>query len=476
MTQTNSLAFEGASNEYRLQRKGLLKGDADKVSGRELQYLWSRSHHLCRNNAAAITAKNRLQAHWVGTGITVKWDNDRMQTLWDNFAENPNVDGWGDLYNLQNLWAGGYFESGEVFSRMIIRKQEGMTVPLQLQTLEAEFLDPLFYNYEQNIRNGIQFDNFGKPTFYHFWKSSPYAMPIRSSFSVERVTVAAEDVIHIFNRERPGQWRGVPRLAAVMLPLYEMDELTDATLVRQKAAQALGWIIKKKESGALPLLGAMQTTPVQEVDQETGKTKKLQKIIPGGIHYLQPDEDFIFATTDDIGPNLVVLLEHQWHLIASALDVTYEQLTGDLSGVNYSSIRAGLIEFRRRVAVIQQLVFVNMAMKPLTARFQQLAGLYTNKDIKTASCKFIFPKTDWTDPLKDIQADILEVQAGFATLHEKLAERGVEDFEGHIKTLASEQGLDIVLSTNPKAGSKAEAKAPQNSSTRSATDNRNENG
>lgn len=475
MTTTQSLGFDGASNEYRLQRKGLLKGDADKIAARELQYLWARSHHLCRNNAAAITAKNRLQAHWIGAGIKVNWSSNALQKLWDSFASDPSIDSWGDLYNLQNLWAGGYFESGEIFTRMIVQRTPGQSVPLKLQTLEAEYLDPLFYAPE-NTNYGIKFDQFGRPLEYNFWKRNPYNLSILGTGTIERVAVPASDVLHIFQRDRPGQWRGIPKLTSVMLPLYEMDELTDATLVRQKAAQAIGWIIKKREQGALPLIGALQTEPVQSTDPETGKSKKLQKILPGGIHYLQNDEDFVFASTDDIGPNLVVLLEHQWHLIASALDVTYEQLTGDLSNVNFSSIRAGLIEFRRRVAVIQQLIFINLAIKPLTARFKELASIYTNLDVKTATCKFILPKTEWVDPLKDIQADVLEIQAGLATLHEKLGQRGIEDFEDHIKTLTEEQELSVVLTTNPSKNAKPDAKAGNNTSGRSMTiDRSNQN-
>ena len=32
------------------------------------------------------------------------------------------------------------------------------------------------------------------------------------------------DILHVFQRTRPGQWRGVPLLASVMLTIYEMDE------------------------------------------------------------------------------------------------------------------------------------------------------------------------------------------------------------------------------------------------------------
>lgn len=441
-------AFEGSSQGLRLEQKGLLSGGPDSLSARELRLLWNRSHHLCRNNPAAVTAKNRLVSHWIGTGIKVRWSDKQVQKLWNKFVKNPSVDGFGNLYTMQNLWGQAYFESGEVFTRMLTLNREDMKIPLKLQVLEAEQLDPL-YSTPNNIRFGIEFNRWGKPLTYYFWKRNPNDKFIYNEI-LERVPVKADDVIHTFQRERPGQWRGLPRLASVLLPLYEMDELTDATLVRQKVAQAIGWIIKKTGSGALPLLGDIESpsgTAVQE--NEALADKKIQKILPGGVHYLNEDEEFEFASIDDIGQNLLVMLKNHWHLIASALDITYEQLTGDLSEVNFSSIRAGAIEFRRRVAVTQQFIFVAQGLKPLTDRFAKLASVFegTPEDV---TCKFIFPKTEWVEPLKDVQADILEIRAGLATMRDKLEERQVEDIEDHIKQLAEEQGLDIVLDSNPK--------------------------
>lgn len=441
-------AFDGASQGFRLQQKGLLRGSPDSYAARELQLLWARSHHLCRNNPAAVTAKNRLVAHQIGTGIKVKWDNKKVQKAWDEFVADPSADGFGSIHNIQSVWGGALFESGEVFTRMLIKKGKGK-IPLKLQVLEAEQLDPRYSM--PNIRNGIQFEASGlSPTYYHFWKRHP-SHNLMAKLN-ERVAVKAESVLHMFNRDRPGQWRGIPKLTPAMLTIYEMDELTDAALVRQKAAQAVGWIIKKTEAGALPLLGGMEEVAEElpaETEDDMGGSK-IQKILPGGVHYLQKDEDFTFASIDDIGSNFVSLLEHNWRMIASCLDVTYEQLTGDLSGANFASMRAGLIEFRKRITLSQQLVFVNLGMIPLTEYFKELCSVYINREAGAARATFVFPKQEWVDPLKDAQADVLEIRAGLATLRAKLEERGVEDVEEHIQRVIEEQGYGVILSSNPK--------------------------
>jgi len=59
----------------------------------------------------------------------------------------------------------------------------------------------------------------------------------------------------------------------------------------------------------------------------------------------------------------------QLHAIAAGVGLTYELLTGDLSQVNYSSIRAGLIEFRRRMEALQWQLLVPGLCQPVWRRF-----------------------------------------------------------------------------------------------------------
>lgn len=439
-------AFEGATTGFRMEQKGLLSGDADSLAVREVEFLRKRSHYLCRNNALAITARKKLVTHWVGSGIKVRFNNKTVQAEWDKFAASPSIDGWGDLYNLQALWASGLFESGEVFTRMIIKDHPECKVPLVLQTLEAEQLD-IHYSTNRNVKTGIEFSPEGRPTAYHFWKEFPGSA--LNLHSPERVAVPAEDVLHLFQRDRPSQFRGIPHTAGAVISLFETDELMDATLVRQKLAQIVAWVVETEEN-IPPVLGTTDAEPDAGEPASEGRSAQIQTILPGGIHYFRNGEKLKFATTEDIGNNFVSYLSMQLRLIASSLGITYEQLTGDLSSVNFSSIRAGLIEMRKAVAITQQFIFVNLALEPLVKRFKELGGVYVNRNFISCKHSFVFPKNEWVDPLKDVQADVEEIRAGLATFEDKLAERGVEDIDAHIEKLKAFQKLDLVLSSNPE--------------------------
>jgi len=204
-----------------------------------------------------------------------------------------------------------------------------------------------------------------------------------------------------------------------------MDELTDATLQRQKAAQAISWIIENTSMthGIAPGTVRSSSNP-SDVDPNTGKRRVIIQANAGGAQYLNPGETIKFSSVEDIGSNLQVLLLDEWSKIASALGLAYHQMTGDLSEVNFSSIRAGLNELRIRVEMIQHLLFINLGLSKVTSRFQELVGIYESKALLDAIPVFYTPRRYGIDDLKDAQADLMEVQAGFEPMEAKLAERG----------------------------------------------------
>src|SRR3970282_2854989 len=89
----------------------------------------------------------------------------------------------------------------------------------------------------------------------------------------------------------------------------------------------------------------------------------------------------------------------QLRSIAAGMGITYEQLTGDLTGVNYSSIRAGLLEFRRRCEQFQHQVIVFQMCRPIWQTW-----------LDAASLSGALPKSGALDPNYDVKG----IPHGFA--------------------------------------------------------------
>ncbi len=126
-----------------------------------------RSRAAIRNDPWAASGLDKLVANIVGTGIKPKSEatNDRfrkkLQTLFLDWTDESDADGQLDFYGQQALAARAMLEAGECFIRLRLRKPEdGLTVPLQIQLLEAEFV-PWDYQVDMSnghrIRAGIEF-------------------------------------------------------------------------------------------------------------------------------------------------------------------------------------------------------------------------------------------------------------------------------------------------------------------------------
>ena len=153
----------------------------------------------------------------------------------------------------------------------------------------------------------------------------------------------------------------------------------------------------------------------------------------------------------------------QLHAIAAGVGLTYELLTGDLSQVNYSSIRAGLLEFRRRMEALQWQLLVPGLCRPVWQRFVATSQAIGALPDGVIDAEWTAPRFEAVDPLKDIQADILAVRAGLMTLKEAIARQGYDPAQVLAEigeTNAALDALGIVLDTDPRKATKTGAAKP----------------
>jgi capsid protein len=110
-----------------------------------------------------------------------------------------------------------------------------------------------------------------------------------------------------------------------------ISQLTDAMLVRAKVA-ALHAGFMTDADGTPPYDGDRKDSTL-DVSLE-----------PGAMMVLPPGKSVEFPNAPDQG-NAAAIFDGTLRMIAAGAGVTFEQLTGDYSKVNYSSARAALLEF-----------------------------------------------------------------------------------------------------------------------------------
>jgi lambda family phage portal protein len=398
--------------------------------------LLARSRELVVTNGYAANACEAFASNLVGDGIkpsSLIEDpalRDRVQRLWLAWTDEADADGLTDFYGLQAMVAREMFVAGECFVRLRPRRAEdGLLVPLQLQLLQSEMLPFDATETAPNgnrIRCGIEFDAIGRRQAYHFRRRHPGDSTDQGMITSETVRVPADEVLHIYRPIDAGQIRGLPHVAPAMVRLFLLDQYDDAELDRKKtAAMFAGFITKTAPEEQL--MGEIEAT------DDSGATVSLE---PGTLQVLLPGEDVKFSSPADVGGGYEAFQYRTLLSVSASLGLPYHLVTGDVRQANYSSLRAELVEFRRRVEQLQHGVIAHQLCRPVWARWLETAVLsgaldlpdFARSPARYRPVNWIPPRWDWVDPLKDIQAQVLAMEAGI-TSRRKVVEATGYDVE-----------------------------------------------
>ncbi|MBU0994110.1 MAG: phage portal protein [Proteobacteria bacterium] len=459
--------FEGAGTGRRLNTWGMSTSGPNASIFGSLSTLRSRSRELTRNNPLASGAIDSFVSNLIGSGISPRWQLDdielkkQIQELWADSTEEIDAAGLTDFYGLEAMVAHSVIESGEVLVRFRPRLPEyGYAVPLQLQILEADHLDESFNTVLSNgneVRMGIEFNKIGQKVAYHLFREHPGEFyHIKTN---DRVRIPASEILHIGRPLRPGQIRYRPWLSSVIVRLHELDQYQDAELVRKKSAAMFGGFITELPGDDT------EFTPLGKVVKKDTSNRDIVALEPGTFPILPPGMDVKFSEPADVGGNYEKWIKQELRSIARGIGITYEQLTGDLSGVNYSSIRAGLIEFRRLCIMLQKQLLSFQFCGPVARRWLDTAvmsGALTIPSFRKNRRRYYRIKWRpdgfaWVDPEKDQKAEQMAVRNGFKSRSQVVAELG-HDIEMLDAEIAEDNKrtdkLDLVFDSDPRKTAK----------------------
>jgi lambda family phage portal protein len=449
--------YEGATTGRRTEGWFTPSTSANADIQIDLRKLRDRHRFLVQNNAWVARAKQAVVSHAIGHGITSKLKaNKTAQKRWKAWTGSTacDADGRMDWAGLQALVMGAVFESGECLIRRRWRtKADRLAVPMQLQVLEADYLDHSKTEMlagGARIIQGVEFDAIGRRVAYWLFRDHPGDMIGRGGVS-ERVP--ARDVIHVYRVERPGQVRGVPWGHANIITVRDMDDCEDAFLFRQKIANCQVGVIYDENGAA-----------------ETNNPALSEGFQPGRFDYLKPGQKITFNTpppASDINP----MLRHYLLRLAAAYGITYAALTGDLSRVNFSSGRMGHLDMGRNVTQWQWLMLVPQLLDPVIAWFGEAIEL-TGVSAEGITAEHGMPRREMIDPGKEIAAIVAMVRAGLMTLPAAHRELGEDSEQLLAEYAAANDMLDdlkLILDSDPRKTARAGAKTAAKRSARSTT-------
>jgi lambda family phage portal protein len=178
---------------------------------------------------------------------------------------------------------------------------------------------------------------------------------------------------------------------------------------------------------------------------------------------LLPGEDVKFSSPADVGGGYEAFQYRTLLAVSASLGLPYHLVTGDVRQANYSSLRAELVEFRRRIGQLQHGFMAHQLCRPIWRRWLEtavLSGALDTDPITARPVQWIPPRWDWVDPLKDIQAQVLAMEAGL-TSRRKVVEGTGYDIEEVDRENASDakRAADLGLTYRASPGETQGARA-----------------
>lgn len=432
--------------------------DADSAGAGRLRAAFV-ARDMIRNTPLASRVQQVIANNVIGDGIIPKVVADTRQLRdalhaavvahFDTVA--IDADGRTNLYGLQRLIIQTVVESGEVLvRRRRLDRSAGLALPFQIQVMEADFLDTskdTVVGGGNIVREGIEFDPTGRRVAYWLFDYHPGAMRLSGAWWQSR-RVPASEVLHIYRQDRPGQMRGVSWFAPVALSLQDVADHQEAQLLRQKIAACFA---------------AFRVTPDSDADGGADPAGLSTSITPGRIQNLAPGEDIRFAAPPGV-ESYEEFTRSVLRSVAAGVGITYESLTGDLTGVNFSSARIGRMEMSRNMSAIQHLILVPQFLQPLARWFAEAWTVSQPTRLKSARLDWVPPPLPLVDPTREIPASIKAVRGGVKTRSQVIRELGYDPeavMEEHKKDAEEADLLGLVFDSDPRRTSSAGQMQPE---------------
>jgi lambda family phage portal protein len=460
-------------------------GSADADLLPDLDTLTARSRDMGRNNGLMAGAMQTLRDNIVGAVLRLSstpdyrllgWSREKArdwatstEAQFRSWAETTECDAsrTQNLLGLTLQALGGAMLNGDAVALPLWLPRAGQRWNTRLMMVESDRLStPLSLEHREDVRGGIEFDQWGAPTAYHVLKRHPgdhlglFGALGQRFLEWDRIPAftpwGRRRVIHLHDKERTGQSRGKPVVSAVMREFHMAGKYSSNELQASVANSLVAAFLESDldPESAAALFGekpreawASSVRQAQSIRQLKGASviplpagARLSSFTPGRPN--QAFEAFMLAS-----------LRH----IAAGMNMPYELLLKDFSKTNYSSARAALLEAwryfngRRRWLTDYwlRLVYELWLEEAVNAGAIEAPGFYENR-YAYLRARFIFGGRGWVDPVKEAQAAEMRIKAGLSTLEKECAEQG-EDYEEVLdqlqveKAMKTARGLDTVV-------------------------------
>jgi len=459
-----------------------LSADAEWLYDRDIST--ARIRDLLRNDGwgqaivdrqvdMAVGANFRISAKPDARALGISQDQadelaSQIEVRWRSFAEDPtfrcDAERMAPFAGIVGLACRELVGVGEALGVLRWLPRESWPYATAVHVVDADRLsNPHGQPDSDELRGGVQLGRNGEPVGYHIRKSHPGEVGMNVA-ALDWDYIPRFDqvngwerpkVLHCFERRRPGQHRGISRLAAALVKMRLLQRYSESEV---KAAALNGSIVgaiytQLGSEYASELLGEenVATNLEQLSDSRAGFYGARRVMDDAKILTMFPTDRLDLNTQPRQVTGFPAFQTAFLQSFAASIGISYEQLSMDWSRTNYSSARAALNEVWRSIQRLKAILIWGYAQPIYTAWLEDAfdtgeievpAGAPDFYDAPAAYVRadWIGPPRGYVDPVKEAQAALLRRGGVLTTLEKEVAEQG-GDLEQTLQAIARENKL-----------------------------------
>jgi lambda family phage portal protein len=376
------------------------------------------------------------------TGIDGAYDRDiskKVRAAWHEYLLPENCTTYGNMsgVQVQRLGVRCFKRDGVI----LFREHIGPQFPFgyALEPIEVDRLDHWWnrpaVGTANQIQFGIEMDRLKKPLAMWILTRHPGDVFAWRTGPEYRERVPAGEVIMWHDFDRAEQIIGMPDLCAVACRMNMLSKYEESEAVASRAAAAKGGWFKR------------MGTEAKYEGPETPGGDKIMDATPGEWEELPIGMEPVERNPTHPNDAYPDFIKGQLRGASAGAGLSYNAVANDLEGVNYSSIRAGLLEDREQFKYDQELGISSlmnrwyegwMPMAVLSGRLE-----LTVKEMDRARRAHWQPRRwDWVDPVKDVTGKVMEMEAHITPLRRIISE---DEDGGDIEEILAEMQEDMEM-------------------------------
>ncbi len=372
-----------------------------------------------------------------------------------------------NFYELQQVVFSDWLNNGEEFVLIKYGKPlKYMPYQLRLSLVEADRVctegnyDGGYDGYDKKAKNGntiingVETDEAGKVVAYHIASRFPgeYGSGSLKWARVEKrgAKTGNPNILHIFNAERAGQYRGVPFLAPVIQTLKQLTRYTEAEIMAAVVNSLFGIFITTKAGEEIEGFGGNGEEAEEKEGDVPGVDEDKIKVGTGTVTFLREGEEVKAVESAHPSNNYDAFVNSMALQIGAALEIAPEVLLKKFSN-NFSSSKGALNETWKSFKMYRKWFIDDFCQEVYVLWFNEAVskgrvnapGYFDNILVKKAYTNATWngPAQGHLNPVQEVTAAILKIQNGLSTHEDECTSMNGSDYEDNIRTLKTENIL-----------------------------------